>query len=95
MGSGGDPLTASTSQKIWTRLLTCAGISWGGMQFTGQHLDLPEGGGDDVTQFVGSNEQFDFVHGSQVLEARDRSSGDASVVAKGVKTRRLYRCNSA
>lgn len=32
------------------------------------HLDLPDGAGDDVTQFVGSNEKFDFVHGSNVCE---------------------------
>ena len=31
-------------------------------------IDLPDGAGDDVTQFIGSNEQFNFVHGSQVLE---------------------------
>jgi len=68
VGSGGDPLTPVSGQKVWTRMLARAGISWGRMQFTCQHLDVPEGGGDDVTQFVGSNEQFDFVHGSQVLE---------------------------
>jgi SAM-dependent methyltransferase len=31
-------------------------------------LDLPDGAGDDVTQFIAPNEPFDFVHGSQVLE---------------------------
>lgn len=29
-------------------------------------IDLPDGGGDDITQFVTG--KFDFVHGSQVLE---------------------------
>jgi SAM-dependent methyltransferase len=68
VGSGDDPLTPAAGQKIWTRMIKRARICRGGMQFTCQHLDLPEGGGDDLTQFVGSNEQFDFVHGSQVLE---------------------------
>lgn len=31
-----------------------------------EHLDLPDGGGDDVTKFVTG--PFDYVHGSQVLE---------------------------
>ncbi len=31
-----------------------------------EHLDLPDGGGDDVTQFV--HGEFDYIHGSQVLE---------------------------
>lgn len=33
-----------------------------------EYLDLPDGGGDDATVHMGCGSQFDFVHGSQVLE---------------------------
>jgi SAM-dependent methyltransferase len=68
VGSGDDPLTPVASHTFWRRMITRADISRPRMQFTCQHLDLPDGGGDDLTKFVGSNEQFDFVHASQVLE---------------------------
>lgn len=58
VGSGDDPLS---------RFLICEEHPFNRWEEV-KDLDLPDGAGDDVTQFVGSDEQFDFVHGSQVLE---------------------------
>ncbi len=54
VGSGDDPLN-----RCHVRI---------GDSGSAESLDQPDGAGDDVTQFVGPDAKYDFVHGSQVLE---------------------------